>query len=93
MAEECSTSERPCESVSAWGDQLDSQVSIQSSTEGFDDSFVDRSSSYQPLPDTNQYIKSLETKLQKVRLHNGTCRLPCYPVSRHICPALIYLYT
>lgn len=76
MAEECFASEpvaHSSESTSAWGQPSSEEAATASGQEGFDDDFVNRNnsvidnSSYQPLPDTTEYIKSLETKLKKVQ--------------------------
>jgi len=54
-------------SIGAWGEEKNSGTVVEPTEKSFDDNFAPEKSPYNPLPDTEDYIKTLESKLKKVQ--------------------------
>ena len=53
---------------SAWGPEINaSAVPSESAEKAFDDDFVQENENYQPLPDSEEYLQTLESKLKKIQ--------------------------
>ena len=53
-------------SIGVWGEEKNSETVVELTERSFDDNFAPEKSPYNPLPDTEDYIKTLESKLKKV---------------------------